>query len=156
MVAGEQCYLLTMMPFGYIKLVTPLWQERISEVVVDVFDLIIEYHEHENHSFNLDADDVEWGVVQPPLQGHIQQRIKQVEKMARGVAEVYDLSDYIEQLNEKTALRINGRKIIPIDAVGELLAEIERDFDDYLENTGLIKSIWHRMCGKRPWLDRKG
>lgn len=155
MVAGEQCYLLTMMPFGYIKLVTPLWQERISEVVVDVFDLIIDYHEHENHSFNLDEDDVEWGVVQPPLPGHIQQRIKQVEKMARGVAEANDLLGYIEQLNEATPILINGRKIRPMDALGELLAEIERDFDDYLENTGFIKSIWHSIRGKRPWLERK-
>lgn len=144
-----------MIPFGYIKLITPLWQERISEVVVEVFDFIIEHHEHDNISFNLDVDDVEWGEALPPPD-YIQQRINLAEKMARGVAEVWELADYIERLNEVTPILINGRKITPMDALGELLAEVERDYEQYLENTGFIKTLWHSMLGKRPWLERKG
>lgn len=72
------------------------------------------------------------------------------------MADVCDLSDAITKLNEHTPMRINGVKITPMDAVGELLAEVERDFDDYLENTGFIRGIWHSIRGKRPWLDRKG
>ena len=84
---------------------------------------------------------------------HLQARIERVKSVTAQSKDLFSLLKAVQRMNKTEPITIDGREIMPEDALVAYLTEWLDKYDDYLYNTNPVSLGWSVIVKKRPWLE---
>ena len=152
--ADQQFWVLVSAAFGYVEWIEgEISAEAVEEAIIGAIECN-EPPDREQDCISVDVNPkhMTWR-VSDKAPAHVGIQLKRLQKALVSCRDLCDADEAVEDLNEQP-LKVGKERFKPREGMQGLMEELADQFSHYVETTPLWKQLWHRFCGRHPWIDR--